>query len=196
MPLHALRLRRDGAARASRSGAVRRVVAVLALTSAASGCDTMKNLFSAEEPARAVGLEAPLSAVAGSGAQGAVRFAASGDRVTMMVALANVTPGTYRVLVHANGNCSSPNAFSAGPPWSPPGATPPLPERLPALVTKNDGTGTLTVRLAGIALEGPNGLRGKSVVVHDRQNGPFEAQPDVRNDRIACGVIGTLHTLF
>ncbi len=36
---------------------------------------------------------------------------------------------------------------------------------------------------------------GKSVVVHDGATGSLEAQPGVRNNRVACGVIGTVKPL-
>lgn len=169
---------------------IRNVLALAALL--LGGCG---GWFSSE-PARIPGLEAPLVPIAGSAGTGSARFAPRGDGVTMLVTINGLAPGRYRVLVHANGNCSSPNGFSAGPPWSPPGSATPLYDRLPIVTTNTEGTATLTVRLAGVSLEGPNGLSGRSVVVHDVVEGPFTAEPDVRNGRIACGVIGPLRTFF
>ena len=46
------------------------------------------------------------------------------------------------------------------------------------------------IRLAGYQFTGPDGVVGRSVVVHDGGRGTIVAKPDVPNDRIACGVIG------
>lgn len=170
----------------------------LALTVAA--CQTVKDagsaLFSSKEQARGAGLEAPLRAIGGSAADGSVRFIPRGDGVTMLVQIGGVPPGLYRVLVHANGNCSSHNGFSAGPPWSPPGAAAPLAGRMPVLAMGSESTAGMTAHIAGIRVDGPEGLAGKSVVLHDGSIGRLDAQPDVPNGRLACGVIGPLQSLF
>ncbi len=100
-------------------------------------------------------------------------------------------------MIHATGNCSSPNGFSAGPPWAPPGV-PLAEEGFPIL--KNDDSASSVVWLAGYKLTGPDGVVGRSVVVHEGGRGTIVARPDVPNDRIGCGVIGpptrTLLDLF
>ncbi|MEP6657234.1 MAG: superoxide dismutase family protein [Betaproteobacteria bacterium] len=172
----------------------------VALALVLSSCQTVKDagsaLFSGKEAARGPGLEASLRALGGSAADGSVRFISRGDGVTMLVQISGVPPGVYRVLVHANGNCSSPNGFSAGPPWSPPGAAAPLSERIPSLTLGNESSAGMTLHLSGVAVEGPNGLAGKSVVLHEGALGRIDAAPDVPNRRLACGVIGPLRTLF
>jgi Cu-Zn family superoxide dismutase len=126
----------------------------------------------------------------GSAASGGARIVARDDGVTLVVYLTNLAPGSARVVIHANGNCSSPNAFSAGAPWAPPGMRPePL-----AIAVGSEGRATLSVRLRGYKLEGPDGLIGKAVVVHE-PTGPLDAKPGVPNGRLACGVIGERHTL-
>ncbi len=100
-------------------------------------------------------------------------------------------PGSYKVVIHANGLCNSPNGFSAGPPWAPEGMKPPLPNRV--VMATTDGNAELTVRIDGLALEGPQSIEGKAVVVHDASARSLEAQPGVPNGRVACGVIGPLH---
>ena len=168
----------------------RRRALMIATCCALAGCGTI----SGGTPEGGIsGLEAPLAPIGGSAATGSARFVARGDGATMLVQINGLPPGRFRVMVHANGNCSSPNGFSAGPPWSPAGASAPLYDRLPVLTTNTEGTGTLTVRLSGVLLRD---LSGKSVVLHDSVNGPFTAEPDVRNDRIACGVIGPIRTLL
>ena len=171
---------------------VRAAAAALVVATMLTGCA----LFGGSGERKPPAVEAALTPIGGSAAQGSAMFTPRGDGVTMLVQLNGLAPGRYRVLVHANGNCTSPNGFSAGPPWSPPGAPSPLVERIPIMTTNSEGSATLTVRLAGVTVDGPNGLAGRSVVLHDAPDGPFDARPDVPNARIACGVIGPLHSLF
>ena len=52
------------------------------------------------------------------------------------------------------------------------------------------------VTLVAKDLTGPNGIEGKSLVLHAGGSGPLDAQPGVPNERVACGVIGPIPTLF
>ena len=137
------------------------------------------------------GVGARLGPVGGSAMIGAVTFTQRDGHVAVLANLGNASPGReYRVVVHATGNCTSPNGFSAGPPWTPPGVTPD-PRRV--LVTTNtEGTGLVSARLPGWRVEGPDGIRGRSVVIHEGAIGSLEAEPGVRNNRMACGVIGQM----
>jgi Cu/Zn superoxide dismutase len=47
------------------------------------------------------------------------------------------------------------------------------------------------MRLPGLKIDGTDGIRGKSVVVHLGATGSLDAQPGVPNNRVACGVIET-----
>ena len=101
--------------------------------------------------------------------------------------------GPYRFVIHTTPVCTSPNGFSAGPPFVLPGTTAPV--AVPALIM-HQGTATLSTRVPGITLNGPAGVEGKSVVLHASESGPLDAVPGVRNDRVACGVIGPIPTIF
>jgi superoxide dismutase, Cu-Zn family len=141
--------------------------------------------------------EARFQPIGGSSLTGAAMLGAYDGGVQMRVNFNGRGPGRYRVMIHANGNCSSPNGFSAGPPWAPPGVS--LAEQgFP--IFKNDDSASYVVRLAGYHLTGPDGVVGRSVVVHEGGTGTIVAKPDVPNDRIGCGVIGppgrTLLDLF
>jgi Cu-Zn family superoxide dismutase len=141
--------------------------------------------------------EARFLPTGGSSLTGAAMLGAYDGGVQMRVNFNGRGPGRYRVMIHANGNCSSPNGFSAGPPWAPPGV-PLAEEGFPIL--KNDDSASYVVRLAGYRLTGPDGVVGRSVVVHEGGTGTIVAKADVPNDRIGCGVIGpparTLLDLF
>jgi len=165
-----------------------RVVATLAIASALAGCAGPREL---EEGAGILGkradtLEARLVSKGGSGARGAVRFAQTGKGLELSVYFYNVPVGSYRVAVHANGNCTSPNAFSAGAPWIPPGATQPI---VFGFYVDENGA-DFSQRVPGLTLTGPMGVSGRAAVIHQGWNGPLDAVPDVPNDRVACGVFG------
>jgi len=134
---------------------------------------------------------AALAPANGSAASGSVRIAARDDGVAVSITVSGLTPGRYSIVFHATGNCSSPNGFSAGPPWAPPGVEP---ARL-WMPASTEGYGETSVKLRGYKLDGPDGLLGKAVVLHDGTGG-LDAQPGVPNSRIACGVIGSMQSLF
>ena len=137
------------------------------------------------------GIGARLSPVWGSAVTGTVTFVQREGHVAVLANLGNAADGReYRVVIHATGNCSSPNAFSAGPPWTPPGVAPD--QRQIVIGTNSSGTAEVSARLPGWRVEGPDGIRGRSVVVHEGAVGSLEAQPGVRNNRVACGVVGQM----
>ncbi len=138
--------------------------------------------------------EAQFRPIGGSTLAGAAILSAYDGGVRMQVNFNGRAPGDYRIMIHATGNCSSPNGFSAGPPWAPPGVA--LKEDgFPA--HKNDDSLSFVVRLPGYRIAGPDGVIGRAVVVHEGATGSLAAQPGVPNNRIACGVIGApSRTLF
>ena len=163
-----------------------------------SGCESTKNPAAPKAASAEMTVaEARFRSIGGMSITGAAILHAYDGGVQMKVNFNGPGPGRYRVMIHANGNCTSPNGFSAGPPWAPPGV-PLAEEGFPFL--KNDDSGSVVVRLAGYKLDGTDGVAGRSVVVHASARGTIVAQPGVPNDRIACGVIGkpasTLLDLF
>ena len=176
------------------SGAARAVL-IITLAGLTDGCDSMKDsktvLFGTGS-----GLSARLVPLGGSAATGAVGFAQFQNNVAMVVTVYGLRGGRYRAVIHTSGICNSPNGFSAGPPWSPPGVLPPLDSQWGNFVMSNDVSSQVSVRLTGVTLDGPNGILGRSVIIHEGGEGSLEAVPDVRNGRVACGVIGPVQALF
>jgi Cu/Zn superoxide dismutase len=138
-------------------------------------------------------LEARLGPLGGTAAKGTVRFASSANGLTTSVFFFGVAPGNYRMAIHATGNCTSPNGFSAGPPWVPPDAKGPI---VIEFSVDNNNPTSLSQRVAGLALNGSQGVAGRAVVIHQGRNGTLEAEPDRPNDRVACGVIGAVFRYF
>ncbi len=132
------------------------------------------------------GVGARLAARGGSAVTGLILFRRREGGLTMVVQIQEVViPGPYRVAIHTTGNCSSPNAFSAGPPWAPRGGVP----QVYLGEATNTGILMMTASLDGVAIDGPDGILGKAIVVHQGLAGPLDAQPGVPNNRLACGVI-------
>ena len=140
-----------------------------------------------EEP----GVEARLKDM-GAGVSGAVYVRESGDLLVVRLVMQTDRPGTYRVVFHANGNCSSPNAFSAGAPWSPPGATASPGRLVPPAYAGTDGNVTLVARIRGVRM-GDLDKRGVLIYRGDDTTPP---QPDVPNNVVACGVFTRATALF
>lgn len=169
---------------------LRPLVLAFALAGALAACKTTDEELAA--PSRP-NIGATLGRIGGSAMGGGVAFREVEGGVMIAANVTGGTPGAWRVAIHANGNCSSPNGFSAGPPVLLPGTS------LPAVVgvsLNENGIGGISTRLPGLALDGPNGIIGKSVVVHAGAVGSLEAVPGTPNNRTACGVIGPVRSLF
>ena len=172
--------------------AVRATLAALAVTLVAGCSSSMKQEMGTifpESPGLVARMRSPSSA-----ATGTARAVDYRDGVTLQLAITNLIPGQYRVSLHENGNCSSVNLFSAGPPWAPPGQSPD--DLLPGFLANNDGSQNGYVAfIKGVHTEGPGSLRGRSVVVHwgSRIGEAFPGQP---NNRVACGVLESAQQLL
>jgi Cu-Zn family superoxide dismutase len=174
--------------------------AVCALAVAASavvlgGCESSKDA-TAPRFGPGSGLDAPLQALGASAVNGRVSFAQRDNGVVLSLTIYGLRVGRYRVVIHTTGNCSSPNGFSAGPPYSPPGVTPPLETQVPPFWIYDGNSSEVSMRLTGVSLDGPNSILGRSVIVHEGAEGSLETVPNVRNGRVACGVIGPVKTMF
>lgn len=185
--------------RAARRGAAACSLLIGAIAASfLAGCESTKDPAAPKAASAEVTVaEARFRPIGGSSMTGAAVLHAYDGGVQVKVNFNGPGPGQYRVMIHTAGNCSSPNGFSAGAPWAPPGV--PLKEEgFPIL--KNDDSASSVIRLPGYSLTGPDGVVGRSVVVHASALGSIAAQPGVPNDRIGCGVIGkpvrTLLDLF
>jgi Cu/Zn superoxide dismutase len=131
------------------------------------------------------GLESPLRAL-GSGISGKARVVDRSDGVTLSLSMINLPQGPYRVAFGETPNCSSPNGFSAGRPWAPAASGKDGRSLVPPLYQSNDGSAEMSVFLRGVRTTGPDGVEKRSIVVYTGAD-VTDAQPDVPNNRIACG---------
>src|SRR6266550_2113706 len=174
-----------------------RSLLVLATASILVACGSTSSIFSSKgetdpAPGPSPGLVASLRGL-GSAVSGKVRVIDRREGITLLVSAINLPPGEYRVAFHANGNCSSPNGFSAGPPWAPAGLSPTT--LIPSFMTNSrDGTAESSAYIAGVHTVGENGLAGRSVILYAGST-ITPAVPDVPNNGFACGVFEPAQTL-
>lgn len=186
----------------ARSRLPHRGLALALLASALAGCGgagSSKLEFpeaGMRERARTPGVEAVLAPLNGSAAQGNAKFVDRGGSLTVVASINNLVPGTYRIAIHERGNCSSPNGFSAGKPWAPPGFPRPPGELLPEIAIGGNGNGVMTATLSGVTLPAPDGIEGRSVVVHVGARVDDDVVPGVPNRLVLCGVLGPVRTFM
>ncbi|MDR0250320.1 MAG: superoxide dismutase family protein [Burkholderiales bacterium] len=167
-----------------------RVIAVLGAL-LLGGCVT---LFGGKN--RAIATVAPTQ---GSQAKGTVWFEQRGARVMVMVDLHGLSPGSeHGFHVHERGDCSAPDAASAGGHFNPDdrphghdSISPRPAGGLPNLKADSRGIAKVSFEVDGISVwTGPRSIIGRSLVVHSG-SGDYRSQPAGNSSsRIGCGVIG------
>ncbi|MDR2172639.1 MAG: hypothetical protein LBE32_00265 [Burkholderiales bacterium] len=183
---------------------VKRSVAVLTLIVASalilSACSSNNPASaSAEKPKEPIrGLEAPLFPKGGASAQGKITIYQKDDRWQLSVTVFGLPPGkSLRVAFFDHGNCSSPNAFSAGALWLPPD-TPEgtRPDKwIPLFHTTANGSLDAVTRLPNPGRHTEEAFRSRSVLVFAGDT-VQELKPGVPNGVVACGVFDTIQTFF
>lgn len=133
----------------------------------------------------------------GSQASGTVKFTQVASRVRVDAQFRSLTPGAHGFHIHEKGDCSAPDATSAGGhfnPYAKKHGAPDSPNShsgdLGNLTADASGNATLTLWLDGISIStGKDGVIGRAVIVHA---GPDDLKTDPTGNaggRIACGVI-------
>jgi Cu-Zn family superoxide dismutase len=154
---------------------------------------------SAPAAAETASAQADLKGASGSNVQGSLRFTASGSGVAITGELTGLPPSTtHGFHIHETGDCSAPDATSAGAHFNPTGAPhgDPLSTAthlgdIPNLESDAEGKVMVTATVTNASLRdgGANDLVGKAVIVHAKPD-DYKTQPSGDSgDRIACGVI-------
>jgi Cu-Zn family superoxide dismutase len=172
-------------------------LAALALLAACAGTDNSSpmSFASAGGDAKAV---AQLKPTQGSTAAGSVEFVQHGNEVTVSARLSGLKPNQeHGFHIHEKGDCSSPDAMSAGGHFNPTGS-PHGPQSgphhagdIPNLKADGNGTAQGTFRISGVSIGsgGAGDILGKGLVVHANPD-DYATQPTGNSGgRIACGVI-------
>ncbi len=138
-----------------------------------------------------------LWASSGSQASGVVTFTPRGDAVLVVARVSGLTPGEHGFHVHEVGDCSAPDASSAKGHFNPGGVMHGYYQHaehhagdLPNLVANASGVANYRAEVRGLQLDtGPNGILGRSVIVHANAD-DYRSQPAGNSGmRVACGVI-------
>ena len=161
------------------------VVFICLMLGACGAFDAMSTSVKGTGP----GVQAVLRPSNGGSGQADVRFVDRGNGVLVTMFATNLLPGTYRLAVQRDANCSSPNLFSAGPAWAPPGSVKPPQELIPVIFANSDGDVTWSSQVPGLKTTGPDGVMGHSVVLYSGSR-VEDAQPGVPNNRLMCGILG------
>ncbi len=140
---------------------------------------------------------ATLAPTAKSKVTGTVTFKEVDGGVEATANIENLKPGEHAFHVHENGDCSAPDASSAGGHFNPenhkhgaPTAAEHHAGDFGNLTAGKDGKATKTITMQGINLgDGPNSIVGKAFIVHEKKD-DFKTQPTGNaGGRVACGVI-------
>ena len=140
---------------------------------------------------------AVLSPTANSKVMGAVTFTQSGDSVKVVAELSGLTPGKHGFHIHEFGDCSAPDATSAGGHFNPtkhqhgaPDASDRHEGDLGNIEADANGKAHLEVTDTMLKLSGNDSIIGHAVIVHEKAD-DLKTQPTGdAGSRVACGVIG------
>jgi Cu-Zn family superoxide dismutase len=170
---------------------MRAPAAALALILAAGcgGGEPAKQYTPAQKPAMGV---AKLTSKNGSTVRGFISFTQEGDKVAVAGDFFELYSGSHSLYIHEVGNCSSPNAASAGRVWNVPGnASAKRTGELVQLRVGSEGHAEFSYTLSDVSVGTgkPNDVIGHSVVVHATVDPDPKPEFGVRNGWLACGVI-------
>lgn len=127
-----------------------------------------------------------------SRARGTVAFETADEGVRIRAELSGLPAGRHAFHVHEKGDCSAPDASSAGEHFDFESAEQPVRRitgNLGELEADDSGRAVLEALIPRAELEGRRSIVGRAVVVHARGNDPRQTPDGGAGDRIACGVI-------
>jgi Cu-Zn family superoxide dismutase len=141
--------------------------------------------------------EAKLAPTQGNDVKGTVTFTQNDGKTRVVANVTGLKPGKHGFHIHEKGDCSAPDASSAGGHFNPGGHKHGAPEAaehhsgdLGNIEADAKGRARLnrTVDFLTVA-DGPNSVVGKAVIVHAQED-DLQTQPTGNaGGRLACGVI-------
>jgi superoxide dismutase, Cu-Zn family len=169
---------------------LRRIVLLVALllTAGCGGAPAKEEPPAAAKGAMGVARLMPKN---GSNVRGFISFTQSGDKVAVAGDFYELFPGSHSIYIHEGGNCSSPNAASAGPVWNVPGNSGKRTGALPEVFAGSEGRANISMSLKTISVGTgkPDDVIGHSVVIYADVEPDPKAEFGVANGRLACGVV-------
>ncbi|MBA2689423.1 MAG: superoxide dismutase family protein [Burkholderiales bacterium] len=135
----------------------------------------------------------------GNKTAGTVTFTQQGNKVLVVANVDGLAPGPHGFHIHEKGDCSAPDATSAGghfnPSQKPHGAAAGNERHAGDMGNLNaaaNGKATLSLQVEGISLSpgAPNSIIGRGLIVHADPD-DYKTQPTGNaGNRVACAVIG------
>ncbi|RPI73967.1 MAG: superoxide dismutase family protein [Ignavibacteriales bacterium] len=133
----------------------------------------------------------------GNEVKGLITFTKEGENIKVVAHIQNLPPGSHGFHIHEFGDCSAPDAASAGSHFNP--ANTQHGARTDStrhagdfgnIEADENGNAHLEFTDSFIAFTGNNSIIGKGVIVHEKAD-DFKTQPTGdAGGRLACGVIG------
>ena len=140
---------------------------------------------------------AEIKATKGNKVSGTVTFTQEGDKTTVAVDLKGLKPGEHGFHIHETGDCSAPDAKSAGEHFNPekkqhgaPTAAEHHAGDLGNITADKKGDVKTSITTTDLTVaEGPHSVVGKAVIVHGKAD-DLKSQPAGNaGPRIGCGVV-------
>jgi Cu-Zn family superoxide dismutase len=161
-----------------------------------AGCGTQQS-GKAELAVQVTKAIAVIHGTEGNDVQGIVTFTQESNGIKIVADITGLTPGEHGFHIHELGNCSAPNATSAGGHYNPenkPHGGPNNVERhvgdLGNIVTDKSGHAVYERTDNLISLNGTHSIIGRSIIIHANPD-DLKTQPTGNaGPRVACGVIG------
>jgi superoxide dismutase, Cu-Zn family len=149
------------------------------------------------EPPKPKQAKVTLAAASKSKVSGSATFVEKDGAVEVTITAEGLKPGDHAWHVHEKGDCSAPDATSAGAHFNPANAKHGAPDAAEHhagdfgnMTADKAGKATTTVTMKGVTLDdGATTLVGKALIVHEKAD-DFKTQPTGNaGARVACGVI-------
>lgn len=153
-------------------------------------------------PATAAGeasrARAQMSPTEGSEVAGTVEISESADAIVLDVMLTGLTPGRHGFHVHEYGDCSAPDASSAGDHYNPSGTAHGAPDSGAGARhagdlgnVEADASGVVEARIEDslLEMEGERGVVGHAIIVHSGEDDLASQPSGESGDPLACGVV-------
>lgn len=152
-----------------------------------------------EMPAANPTASATMNSASGSTANGTATFEQTGEKtVRMTIEMTGLTPGEHALHLHEFGDCSAPDATSAGGHWNPGGMQHGKRGEgeyhagdVINLVADAEGKVSWSEEIEGWTIGGDEttNILNKGIIIHDKLD-DFKTQPTgAAGGRVACGVI-------
>ena len=147
----------------------------------------------AQETTKAIAVLNPAS---GSQVKGTVTFTKTGDTVQVVADITGLTPGKHAFHIHEFGDCSAPDAASAGSHFNPtkePHGAPDAAQHhvgdFGNLEADSSGKARLELKSNKLKMSGEHSILGHAVIVHEKVDDWSQPLGNA-GGRVACGVIG------